>query len=47
MAGKPIESSVFVGVEDFRGEGYDVVLDRMVRVRCDWCHGRRGLPSRP
>ena len=30
MAGRPIESSVFVGVEDLRGEGQDVVLDRIV-----------------
>ena len=30
MAGKPVESSVFVGVEDLRGEGTDVVLDRVV-----------------
>jgi len=30
MAGKSIESSVFVGVEDLRGEGNDVVLDRIV-----------------
>jgi hypothetical protein len=30
MAGRPIESSVFVGVEDLRGEGGDLVLDRIV-----------------
>jgi hypothetical protein len=30
MTGRPIESSVFVGVEDLRGEGSDVVLDRIV-----------------
>ncbi len=29
MAGRSIESSVFVGVEDLRGEGDDVVLDRI------------------
>ncbi|HWF40513.1 MAG TPA: hypothetical protein VN683_00390, partial [Acidothermaceae bacterium] len=29
MAGRSIQSSVFVGVEDLRGEGNDVVLDRM------------------
>jgi hypothetical protein len=30
MAGRPIESSVFVGVEDFRGESTDIVLDRII-----------------
>jgi hypothetical protein len=30
MAGRPIQSSVFVGVEDLRGEGNDVVLNRIV-----------------
>ena len=30
MAGRPIESSVFVDVEDFRGEGNEVVLGRIV-----------------
>jgi hypothetical protein len=30
MVGRPIESSVFLGVEDLRGEGNDVVLDRIV-----------------
>ena len=30
MAGRPIQSSVFVGVEDLRAEGTDVVLDRIV-----------------
>jgi hypothetical protein len=30
MVGRPIESSVFFGVEDVRAEGNDVVLDRMV-----------------
>jgi hypothetical protein len=30
MEGRSIESSVFVGVEDLRGEGDDVVLDRIV-----------------
>lgn len=30
MAGRPIQSSVFAGVEDLRGEGTDVVLDRIV-----------------
>jgi hypothetical protein len=30
MVGRPIESSVFLGVEDLRGEGNDVVIDRIV-----------------
>jgi hypothetical protein len=30
MVGRPIESSVFLGVEDLRGEGDEVVLDRIV-----------------